>query len=125
MRTMTRNRQVFYSASLEAVAMSTDTDGNYVEETFTYSNPVERYGVFTPANGQASSQLYGMNERYDRVITLNQGETYLDVGSILWVDVVPDIDKQGKTDTPYDYIVVKKAVSLNTVSVAIRKVDVS
>ena len=125
MRTMTRNRQVFYSASLEAVGMSTDTDGNYVEETFTYSNPVERYGVFTPANGQASSQLYGMNERYDRVITLNQGETYLDVGSILWVDVVPDIDKQGKTDTPYDYIVVKKAVSLNTVSVAIRKVDVS
>ena len=126
MRTMTRNRQVFYSASLEAVGMSTDTDGNYVEETFTYSKPVKRYGVFTPADGQASSQLYGMNERYDRVITLNQGETYLDVGSILWVDTMPEIDeKTGNTDTPYDYIVVKKAVSLNTVSVAIRKVDVS
>ena len=125
MRTMTRNRKVFYYASLEAVGMSQDTDGNLVEEQFTYSDPVESQGVFSVANGEANLQLFGMNERYDRVITLNQGEKFLSVGSILWVDTMPEIDEEtGKTDTPYDHIVVKVAESLNFVSVAIRKVDV-
>lgn len=126
MRTMTRNRRVFYSASLEAVGMSTDADGNYVEEVCNYSNPVSRKGTITPANGQANVQLFGANEVYDKVITLNQDETYLEIGSVLWVDTMPDIDEEtGKTTTPYDYIVVKVAKSLNFVNVAIRKVDVS
>ena len=125
MRTMTRNRKVFYYASLKAVGMSRDTDGNMVEEQFTYSDPVKAQGVFSVANGEASLQLFGMNERYDRVITLNQGEKFLSVGSILWVDTMPEIDEEtGKTDTPYDHIVVKVAESLSFVSVAIRKVDV-
>ena len=126
MRTMTRNRRVFYYASLEAVGMSQDTDGNYVEEKFTYSDPVKAQGVFSVTNGEASLQLFGMNERYDKVITMNFEDDFLKVGSILWVDVVPEIDEgTGKTETPYDYIVVKAVKSLNFVSVAIRKVDVS
>lgn len=125
MRTMTRNRQVFYSASFVSSSMGTDGDGNYTEMQNTYTDPVERTGVFTPANGAANDQLFGMNEIYDKVITLNQGEDYLTVGSVLWVDTMPDIDKQGKTTTPYDYVVVKVAPSLNFISVAIRKVAVS
>lgn len=126
MRTMTRNRRVFYYASLEAVGMSQDADGNYVENQFTYSDPVKAHGVFSVTNGEASLQLFGMNERYDKVITLNFEDDFLKVGSILWVDVVPEIDEEtGKTETPYDYIVVKAVKSLNFVSVAIRKVDVS
>lgn len=126
MRTMARNRQVFYSADLISVGMSQDTDGNYVENTFNYSNPVKRKGVFTPADGRATVQLFGANEVYDKVITLNQGENYLVVGSVLWVDTMPEIDeKTGKTDTPYDYIVTRVSKSLNFINVGIRKVDVS
>ena len=125
MRSMTRNRQVFYEASLTSVAMGTDTDGNYTEEVYTYSNPTEHTGVITAANGEAVTQLFGANERYDKVITLNQGENYLAIGSVLWVDTMPTLDDKGKTTTPYDYIVVKVAESLNFVSVAIRKVNVS
>ena len=126
MRSMTRNRRTFYSASLSTVAMGKDTDGNYTEEVYTYSDPVERVGVITAANGEAQTQLFGANERYDKVITLNLGENYLAIGSVLWVDTMPDIDEEtGETDTPYDYIVVKVAESLNFVNVAIRKVDVS
>lgn len=125
MRTMTRNRRTFYYASLTGVAMGTDTDGNYTEEKYTYSNPTEKQGVITAANGEATTQLFGANERYDKVITLNLGENYLAIGSVLWVDTMPDLDEQGKTATPYDYIVVKVAESLNFVNVAIRKVDVS
>lgn len=126
MRTMTRNRQVFYCAALQGVVMSQDSDGNYVEDTYTYSNPEKHYGVFSVADGQAQTQLFGANEVYDKVITLNQDENYLDVGSILWVDTMPVIDEgTGKTETPYDYIVTKVAKSLNFVNVAIRKVSVS
>ena len=125
MRTMTRNRRTFYEASLDTVAMGKDTDGNYTEEVYTYSNPTARTGIITAANGEAVTQLFGANERYDKVITLNLGENYLAIGSVLWVDTMPEIDGQGKTATPYDYIVVKVAESLNFVNVAIRKVDVS
>ena len=126
MRTMTRNRRTFYYASLNTVTMGTDKDGNYTEEQYSYSDPVEKQGVITAANGEAVTQLFGANERYDKVITLNLGENVLAIGSVLWVDTMPVIDeKTGKTDTPYDYIVVKVAESLNFINVAIRKVNVS
>ena len=125
MRTMTRNRRVFYSASFVSAAMGVDKNGDYTEMQNTYTDPVERMGVFTPANGTANDQVFGMNEIYDKVITLNIEEDYLAVGSVLWVDTMPDIDKQGKTTTPYDYVVVKVAPSLNFIHVAIRKVSVS
>lgn len=126
MRSMTRNRRVFYYASLDSVIMGQDGDGNYTEENYTYSDPVKCEGVITAANGEAVTQLFGANERYDKVILLNLGENYLAIGSVLWVDTMPDIDeKTGKTGTPYDYIVVKVAESLNFVNVAIRKVNVS
>ena len=125
MRTMTRNRRTFYYADLLNVTMSQDTDGNYVEDTMSYSNPIEWKAPITAANGQAETQLFGVNEPYDKVITLNKGEDFLKIGSILWVDTLPDLDEQGNATKPYDYIVVKTAESLNFVNVAIRKVDVS
>lgn len=125
MRTMTRNRRVFYQASLVEVAMAQDTDGNYTEETYTYSDPVKCEGVISPATGAISTQLFGANESYDKVIMLNKEEDYLAVGSVLWVDNLPVVDEKGKTATPYDYIVVKVAETLNFINVAIRKVDVS
>lgn len=126
MRTMTRNRTVFYEASLLSVSMGTDSDGNYTEDVMTYSAPTERVGVITPANGQAATNAFGASVLYDKVITLNANENYLAVGSVLWVDTMPTFDEEtGKTDTPYDYIVVKVAESLNFINVAIRKVDVS
>ena len=126
MRTMTRNRQVFYSADLLSVGMSQDADGNYVEDNYNFSDPVRREGVFSVLKGQAQPQFYGANEVYDKVITLNMNENYLKIGSVLWVDTMPVIDEEtGKTDTPYDYIVARIAPSLNFINVAIRKVSVS
>lgn len=133
MRTMTRNRRTFYYASLTSAVMGTDLDGNYTEEKYTYSDPVKAYGVFTPASGIASPQLFGMNEVYDKAITLNKGETYLAVGSVLWVDTPISLDNQGHLArdndgnvlTPPNYYVVGVSESLNFVNVAIRKVNVS
>ena len=125
MRTMLRNRQTFYYASLVSADMGT-SGGMYTELTYVYSNPTEAKAVITAANGEAETQLFGADERYDKVVTLNPGEDYLEVGSILWVDTLPVIENDGSTDTPYDYVVVKVGKSLSGfVVVAIRKVDVS
>ena len=125
MRTMTRNRRVFYYASLDGVSMGTDKDGNYTEAKHTYTDPVKAYGVFSTASGFATMQIFGMDEHYDKTVMLNQDETFLKVGSVLWVDTMPTLDAQGKTTTPYDYIVVRVSNSLNFNVAGIRKVTVS
>ena len=125
MRTIIRNRQDFYYSSLTSSEMGYDTDGNYTETEYTYSNPVKSSGVITVANGEAETQLFGANERYDKVITLNAGENYLAVGSVLWVDTTPVIEQDGSTKTPFDYTVRKVSKSLSGfIVVAIQKVNV-
>ena len=133
MKTMVRNRQKFYYADLLAVGMSQDSDGNYVEDTFTYSDPIAHAAPITADKGEAQTQLFGANEIYDKVITLNQGENILEIGSVLWIDREVALDENGhlakdengKVVTPYNYVVVKVAHSLSFISVAIRKVDVA
>lgn len=125
MRTIIRNRQEFYYSSLTSSEMGYDADGNYTETEYTYSNPVKSSGVITVANGEAETQLFGANERYDKIITLNAGENYLVVGSVLWVDTTPVIEQDGSTDTPFDYTVRKVSKSLSGfIVVAIQKVNV-
>ena len=124
MRTMLRNRQSFYYASLVSADMGT-SGGMYTELTYEYDNPTKKEGVITAANGEAETQLFGANERYDKVITLNAGENYLVVGSVLWVDTLPVINEDGSTNTPFDYTVRKVSKSLSGfIVVAIQKVDV-
>ena len=57
----------------------------------------------------------------------------IDEYSILWIDCVPELDSEGKLAlnehnemiTPHDYVVKKVAKSLNNVSIAVSKVDIS
>lgn len=57
----------------------------------------------------------------------------IDEYTVLWVDTVPTVDEDGvlavnengEILTPHDYIVKKVAKSLNSVSIAISKVNVS
>ena len=133
MRSMRKNKQTFFYASLVGTTMGKDSDNNYTEPINSYSIPIEKRAVISPASGEAELQLFGANEVYDKVITLNKGENYLAVGSVLWLNSPIELDSDGhlKTDengkltTPYNYVVKKVADSQNFVQIAIRKVDVS
>ena len=133
MRTMRRNKQSFYEAKVTGVEMGQNGDGEYTEETKIYSTPDEHYAVISPASGSAELQEFGANEVYDKVITLEKGENYLAVGSLLWIDCPVELytngdlatDESGKLITPYNYIVTAVSESLNFIKVAIRKVSVS
>ena len=126
MRCMLRNKSVFYFASYIGETEIIDEYGNATGEyEISYSNPIKCFGNVSASKGELESRQFGESERYDKVIVLDDINTPIDEYSILWVDTLPILNEDGTTDTPHDYEVTRKAVSLNGVSIAIRKVSVS
>ena len=126
MRCMVRNKSRFYYASYLGRTEIIDEYGNATGEyKVSYSEPIEKFGNISAAQGEMESRQFGESESYDKVIVLDDRNAPIDEHSILWVDTLPHFDEDGSTDTPHDYVVTRKAVSLNTVSLAIRKVRVN
>ena len=126
MRCMVRNKSRFYYASYIGETEIIDENGNATGEyEISYSNPIECFGNVSAAKGELASRQFGESESYDKVIVLDDRNTKIDEYSILWVDTLPILNDEGATDTPYDYKVTRKAVSLNGVSIAVRKVKVN
>ena len=126
MRTLLRNKTKFYYASYIGETEIIDEYGNATGEyQISYSNPKEYFGNISAAQGEMQSRQFGESESYDKVIVLDDRDAPIDEHSILWVDTLPSLNEDGTTSTPHDYVVTRKAVSLNYVSLAIRKVDVS
>lgn len=134
MRCMNRNRsRFFYSVYLGKVPVK-DEYGNVTGEyEIQLSNPIEGFANISAAKGETQTRQFGENESYDKVIVLDDVNTAIDEYSVLWIDSVPQLNEDGslalnsrdEVITPYDYVVTRKAVSLNSVSIAVRKVEVS
>lgn len=125
MRCMVRNKIKFYYASYIDTNELTDGYGNKTGEyKVVYGNPTLTNGNISGAQGEIQNRQFGESESYDKVIVLDKVDTPIDEYSILWVDTLPLLNDDGTTNTPHDYIVKKVAKSINSVSLAIRKVDV-
>ena len=125
MRCMIKNMRSFYYATYDSKSELTDEYGNKTGEyEVIYSEPIKCKGNISSAQGEVQNRQFGDSEIYDKVIALSNINVPIDEHSILWVDTLPIINADGKTDTPYDYIVKKVARSLNSVSIAISKVNV-
>lgn len=126
MRCLTRNKIPFYYASYIGEAEITDEYGNHTGEyRLTYGKPIRMSGNVSAAQGEMQSRQFGESEIYDKVIVLDDKKAPIDEHSILWVDTLPHLNEDGSTDTPHDYVVRRVARSLNGVSIAIGKVDVT
>jgi hypothetical protein len=122
---MVRNKASFYYASYIGETEIADEYGNSTGEySLTYEKPIKMLGNVSAAQGEMQNRQFGESESYDKVIVLDDRNTPINEYSILWVDTLPHLNKDGSTDTPHDYIVKKVARSLNGVSIAISKVDV-
>lgn len=120
MRTLLRNQRVFYYAPYIGRTELKDEYGNLSGEyEVTYGEPVKVLGNISPAQGDMQTRQFGESEIYDKVIVLDNPKTPIDEYSILWVDKSPD------NEAPHDYVVKKVARSLNSVSIAISKVNVN
>ena len=126
MRCMTLNKRTLYYAKYIGEHEITDEYGHSTGEySLTYGKPIKMSGNVSAAQGEIQSRQFGESESYDKVIALENMNAPIDEYSILWVDTLPHLNADGTTDTPHDYIVRRIAKSLNGVSIAIRKVDVS
>ena len=125
MKTLQRNKvRIFYANYLEKTPLK-DEYGNLTGEyDIVYDNPVEIKANVSAARGEATTRQFGEDESYDRVIVMDDPNTQINVSSVLWIDTLPEIKADGSTDTPYDYIIKQVAPSLNSVSIAVSKVNV-
>lgn len=134
MRCMNRNKVKFFYSLYEGREPITDEYGNVTGEyDVKHGNPTEGYANISAAKGETQTRQFGESETYDKVIVMDNEAPPIDEYSVLWVDTVPQlnedgslaVDEEGNVLTPHDYIVKKVAKSLNNVSIAVSKVNVS
>lgn len=134
MRCMTRNKSRFFYSLYERKEPVKDEYGNVTGEyNVIRGNPIEFFANISAAKGETTTRQFGDSESYDKVIVMDNDTPGIDEYTVLWVDTVPIVDKdgvlvtneKGEILTPHDYIVKKVAKSLNSVSIAISKVTVS
>ena len=125
MRTLARNKiRIFYANYRDKIPLK-DEYGNITGEyEITRENPVSVMANVSAARGESTTRQFGEDVRYDRIIVLDDPSFPIAETSVLWIDTPPEIDEGGTTKTPHDYIVKQVAPSLNSVSIAVSKVNV-
>ena len=125
MRTLIRNKIRIYYANYRNKTPIKDEYGNLTGEyQIAYENPVAINANVSAARGESTTRQFGDDVRYDRIIVLDDPLIPIAETSILWIDTLPEIAQDGSTNTPHDYIVKQVATSLNSVSIAVSKVNV-
>lgn len=90
-----------------------------------YSAPVEAYGNISPARNADTVSMFGMDLNYDKTLVMCPADVPIDEYCVMWVDTMPVLGEDGKTSTPFDYVVRRVARSINSVTIALSRVDVS
>lgn len=123
MRCLKRNQRTFYYCLYSGTADLTDEYGNITgEQMVTYQPAVEMKANISQATGQSNIEQFGNLENYDKVIVTDDMSCPIDENTVLFIDKAPEHSAAG---VPlYDYVVRRVAKSLNSVSIAVRKVSV-
>lgn len=124
MKCLERNKTKFYYALFVESETLKDEYGNESGETrIKYSEPIFAKANISPAVGSSQVEQFGKDLKYDKVIVLDDVDCKIDENTVFFIDKPPQKDDDG--NLIYDYIVKKISKSLNSVSIAISKVDVS
>lgn len=123
MRALKKNMVPFWYSLYEDSFPVTDEDGLLMgENAVRYSAPVQAYANISPSSSGTMVQPFGTDIRYDKVIVVSDPKFPVDEHSLLRLDGNPVYDLDGNLIP--DYIVVRVSKSLNSVSYAVRKVEV-
>lgn len=126
MRILNRNKVRIYYANYLYNFPLTDENGRRTGEyQVLYSSPTEVSANVSAARGEVTTRQFGEDTSYDRIIVLDSPELPIKETSVFWIDTSPVIADDGTTSTPHDYIVKQVAVSLNSISIAVSKVNVT
>jgi hypothetical protein len=125
MRALVRNKILIHYANYRDKKPIKDEYGNLTGEyEVSYENPVAVKANVSAARGESTTRQFGDDVNYDRVIIIDDPKFPIKEASILWIDASPEIQEDGSTKYPHDYIVKEVAPSLNSVSIAVSKVNV-
>ena len=122
MRTLERNKQSFYYA-LNLGKQEIIKDGLHTGEYATaYSEWKPLKANISPAKGESEAELFGTDVQYDRVFVVDDINCPIDENTVLAIDIAPNT-REKNTDMPiFDYVITRKAKSLNFISYAVSKV---
>lgn len=124
MKTMERNKQMFFYLLYDRKEPVKDEDGNETgEETVVYKPAVSFRANVSAATGASQVEQFGNLAGYDKVIVTDDLSCPIDENTVLFLDKEPEYDEDGKP--LYDYMVKRVAKSLNSMSIAVTKVSVS
>ena len=80
------------------------------------------YANISPANGNASTDIFGKDLQYSKTIITCDMECPITETSVLWIDREPYDDQNNLL--PYDYMVTQVARGLNNIVYAVSKAEV-
>lgn len=124
MRCLERNKQPFWYCLYSEEEAVYDEYGNEVSEPHViYEDPIRMYANISQASGYSQTEQFGNLADYDKVIVTDDMECPIDEHTVLFVDKYPEYNDEG--DLAFDYVVRRVAKSLNSISIAIRKVETS
>lgn len=124
MKTMERNKVPFWYLLYDKKEPVIDEYGNETGDyRVVYKEAVQRKENISAATGSAQVEQFGNFISYDKVIVTDDLSCPIDENSVLFIDKEPEYDPDG--NPLYDYIVKRVAKSLNSISYAVSKVNVS
>lgn len=123
MRDLTIDQSTIYYAMYVGKQEVTDADGYGTGQNAPkYTIPRKVKVCVSTPTGNAESNPFGYFTNYDKIITTANKEFKADEYSVLWIDVVPVINTDGSTNTPFDYVVKRVAKGITDTAYAISKV---
>lgn len=126
MKCLRKNMRRFWYALYIGDEETKDADGNYTGlYKPVYTLPRLMSANISAARGTSNEQLFGVDISYDKAIATADVNCPMSETSVLWVDNAPVINSDGSTNTPWDYTVSSVAKSINSITYAVKKVDVS
>lgn len=126
MKILHRNKQKFYYCLYDSTEPIYDEYSNEIGEKVLYEPAVEMYANISPATGMANTEQFGSLENYDKVIATDDLNCPIDENTVLFIDKEPEYKVYQAANEPiYDYIVRRVAKSLNSISIAVAKVEVT
>lgn len=93
------------------------------EKRVVYGEPQPISANVSPATGQTEVEQFGNLTDYDKVIVTDEMDCPIDENSVLFLDKAPSYDTNG--NPLFDYTVKRVAKSLNSISIAVKRVTVS
>ncbi len=119
MRSLEINKQPMWYALYTGKTEVIDEYGNHTGVfKLTYGQPVLYPVNMSQSRGTADVDMFGVEASYDRTFTTTDMDCPIKEDSIIWFEADPTTD-------PYNYVVYQVANSLNSITIAIRGVDVS